>query len=115
MPFGSAFVETMFVPWSPPAVGATLTPRSRLTTAARPLAVKKSGFETKFESGTRTSPTPWFLSTCFEGSLKLSSQTTSLASRRCAGVTSSAPACAAASFLSASAWRRDSAIPTMPL
>src|SRR5262249_36099818 len=39
VPLGSALVETMFVPCRPPAVGETLTPRSRVTTAARPCAV----------------------------------------------------------------------------
>ena len=77
------------------------------------LAVKKSGFWTNVEPGTRMSPTPCFCSTCLDGSLKPSAQTTSLAISRRAGTSTRAPTPLV--LFVASACLRASVMPTRPL
>src|SRR6266516_2184295 len=83
VPFGSALTETRFVPCSPPRVTPVCAPRIRSRIAASEAELASSGFSRKLESGTVTW-TPWPSSTRLAGSLKLSSQTTSLAISRSA-------------------------------
>ena len=74
----------MFVPCTPLGVPPVVVPRSRVRSSAIERSVVRSRFATKFESGGTMPLIPSFCSSLRAGSLKRSSQTTSLASSRSA-------------------------------